>query len=102
MPPMRLCSRDSSMRSVGECRYAGGGGSDAEALQLRIAARTSGLQPDLVEPQYVTVGLRTGALAHLVQRIDHGLEFLGQLGEYGGEHPATAVCRGLRQCAVGA
>src|SRR5215472_7007317 len=102
MPPMRLCSRDSSMRSVCECRAAGGGGIDTEPLELRVAAGAAGLQPDLVETQDVAVGLRARALAHLVQRLDHGLKLLGQLREHRGEHASAAMRGRLREGPISA
>src|SRR5579864_6756877 len=100
MPPIRLCRRDSSMRSVRE-RGAAWGGVDAEALELRIAAGTAGLQPDLVQAQDVQVRVPPGALTDLVERIDHRLELLRQLREHGREHPPPAPRDGLRQLAVG-
>src|SRR6516165_10103705 len=102
MPPMRLCSRDSSMRSVSECRAAGAGGIYPEPLELGVAAGAAGLQPDLVETQDVAVGLRARALAHLVQRLDHGLELLGQLREHRGKHASAAARARLREGPVSA
>src|ERR1700733_14242106 len=100
MPPMRSCSRDSSMRSVLERTAAGAGGIDPQALQLPVAARAAGLQPDLVQAQDIAVAMRGVALAHLVERVHHGLEFLGQLREYARQYPPAAMGCGLRQSAV--
>src|SRR5215469_17556908 len=102
MPPMRLCSRESSMRSVGECRAAGGGGIYPEPLELRVAAGAAGLQPDFVVTQDIAVGLRARAVAHLVQRLDLGLELLGQLREHRGEHPSAATRGRLCEGPIGA
>src|SRR6202050_2509102 len=102
MSPMKLCSRDSSMRSVREGGAAAAGRIDPEALQLLVAARTAGLEPHLVETQHVAVAVRAAALTYLVERIHHGLELARQLREHVAEHAAAPVLGRLRQRAVGA
>src|SRR5512146_1732023 len=90
MPPMSCCSCVRITGSVRELRAAGRGRIDAEALQQRVGAAAAGLEPYLVEPQDVLVGMRVGGFRELVERIDHGLEFFGQFRENAAEHPALA------------
>src|SRR5579871_6764981 len=100
MPPSRSCRRLSSML-VREGRAAGVARIDPEALQQPEAARAAGLEPDLVEPQDVAVGVPVGTLADLVERIHQRLELAGQLGEYPGQRTLAAARGGMRERAVG-
>src|SRR5579872_4461056 len=102
MPPMSCCNCVRITGSVGGLRPAGRGGIDSETLQERVAAAAAGLEPDLIEPQDVLVGMRMGALRELVERIHHGLEFLRQLREHVAEHPALAAGEGFSEHAVSA
>src|SRR4030088_2337404 len=90
MSPMRSWSCFRIMGSVCEGRTAGGRRIDAQALENVEATAAAGLQPDLIEPQDVLVGMRVRSLAQLVQRIDHRLKLLGQLAEYVAQHPASS------------
>src|SRR5882762_684364 len=96
MSPMRSWSRFRIMGSVCEgragCegRAAGCRRIDAEALENVVAAAAAGLQPDLVQPEDVLVGMRVGSLAQLVQRIDHRLKLLGELAEHVAQDPASS------------
>ena len=77
-------------------------GSTPRRLQQRVAAAAAGLEPDLVEAQDVLVGMGMGRLGELVERIDHGLEFLRQLREDVAEHPALAPGQRFGEHGVGA
>src|SRR5487761_318759 len=102
MPPISCCSCVRITGSVGELRSGGRGRIDAEALEKRIGAAAAGLEPDLVEPQDVLVGMRVGCLRELIERIDHGLEFLRQLREDVAEHLALAPSQRFGENSVGA
>src|SRR5579885_3877708 len=102
MPPMSCCSCVRITGSVGELGSARACGIDAQALEDRVGAAAAGLEPYLVEPQDVLVGMRICGLRELVERIDHGLEFLRQLREDVAEHPALATRQRLGEDAVGA
>src|SRR5579863_5857278 len=101
MPPMSCCSCVRITGSVRELRSGGHRRIDAEALEERVAAPAAGLEPYLVEPQDILVGMRVGCLRELVERIDHGLEFLRQLREYTDQDPAFAAGQRFGEDAVG-
>src|SRR6185437_15052646 len=102
MPPISCYSCVRITGSVGDLCSGGRGRVDTQALEQRIGAAASGLEPDLVEPQDVLVGMRVGGLGQLVEGIHHGLEFLRQLREDVAQHPALAPGQHLTKDAVGA
>src|SRR4051812_28960482 len=100
MSPIKSWRRFRIMRSVSEARSARSGRIDAETLEQIETSATSRLQPDLIQPQNVFVGMRVRSLADLVQSIHHRLEFRGQLAEDFAQYAPTAPRHGVSECRI--
>ena len=67
-----------------------------------MRARTAGLEPDLVQPQDVGLGVASRRIADLAQRIHQRLELGRQFGKYPSQDLPAAARQAARQRAVGA
>ena len=80
---------------------AAGAGSMPSLRNKRARTLAAGLDPQLVQAQPVAIRMLVGALADLVERVDHRRELRGQLGEHLAQRAAARRAAILGERAVG-
>src|ERR1700722_19885231 len=105
MPESSSCSCCSTMRLTAWAsvlRDRDRRGFDPELAQQAVGARTAGLEPDLVQPQDVGLGVAPRRIADLTQRIHQRQELGRKLREYTAHDLPAATRQAAGQGAVGA